>query len=74
LVFDNNGADVNRNDTGKASGLYRPTGTPSILYFRFKIWSENETQNVYIGGDTDTGNTTHASVGMSSFTVWEIAP
>ena len=74
LVFDNNLDDVNRNDTGKASGLYRPTGTPSILYFRFRIWSENATVNLLLGGDTDTGNTVHGSAGMSSFTVWEIAP
>ena len=74
VVFDQNGSDVNRQDTGKASGLYRPTGTPSTLYFRFRAWSENATSDLFLGGDTSGGNTFHGSIAISQLTIWEIAP
>lgn len=69
----NSGANTNQKMMGTTFGLYRPTGTPSTLYFRFRAWSENSTDSLYIGGDTATNNE-HGSGVLNSLTVWEIAP
>ncbi len=74
LVYDRNNTNKNNPSTATASGLYRPTGTPSTLYFRVRFWSENGTEDVCIGGYTPDGGATHGRVALSNMTIYEIAP
>lgn len=69
----NSSANTNHKTMATTFGLYRPTGTPSTLYFRFRCWSENATDNLYIGGDT-AANNEHGSGVLNSLTVWEVSP
>lgn len=54
-----------------ATGIYKPTGTPTNLYFRVKFWSENSTQNLLIGSNP-SGGSSHGCVPISSLKITEI--
>ena len=54
-----------------ATGIYKPTGTPTNLYFRVKFWSENGTGNLMLGSNP-AGGSSHGCVPMSSLKITEI--
>ena len=53
------------------AGIYKPTGTPSNLYFRVKFWSENGTSNLIIGANP-SGGSSHGCPPLSYLKITEI--
>ena len=67
----NNSPNSNYSSAGSALGIYKPTGSPTRLYWRSKFWSENSTAELSIGGNP-SGGTTHAIMALSSIKVIEV--